>query len=213
MICCSICAERLVLLQHLARDVERQILGVDHAAQEPQIRRSELVAVFDDENALGVEPQAAPLFVEQIERGLLGHIEQRVKLHRRVDRSSARARAASASSKPVMRRKNSVCCSSVTCDFGLRPDRRRAVDLLVVEVDRELHEVRVLLDDSLTRHALAYSRSSSFRCRTISVPGCSRSPGSTVNVPASGRAPDHRLGAGCIDRVRTSTREATMKAA
>src|SRR6266478_3397328 len=44
---------------------------------------------------------------------------------------------------------------------------------------------------SLTRQTFRYSRSSSFKCSTISVPGCSRSPGSTVKLPL----PADRLGA------------------
>jgi hypothetical protein len=39
------------LLQDLARDVERQVVAVDDAAHEAQVRRQQLVGVVHDEHA------------------------------------------------------------------------------------------------------------------------------------------------------------------
>ena len=66
---------------------------------------------------------------------------------------------------------------------------------------------------SRTRHAFAYSRQSSFRCSVILVPCSARSPAATVNVPAPVERQSTASAPGCIDRVSTSTRSATMNAA
>ena len=47
--------EDLVLLQGLARDVERQVLRVDDALDEVEVLRDEIVAVVHDEDAADVE--------------------------------------------------------------------------------------------------------------------------------------------------------------
>ena len=63
-----ICVELRIVLQHLARDVERQILAVDHAADEAQIGRQQ-VGVVGDEDAADVELDLAlARRVEQVER-------------------------------------------------------------------------------------------------------------------------------------------------
>ena len=47
-----------IVLQHLAADVERQILGIDDAAQEAQIARQQVVGAVGDEDALHVQLHA-----------------------------------------------------------------------------------------------------------------------------------------------------------
>jgi hypothetical protein len=48
-----------ILLQQLARHVERQVVRVDHAAYEAQVKRQELLGVVHDEHAPHVELQPA----------------------------------------------------------------------------------------------------------------------------------------------------------
>ncbi|MFM7708799.1 MAG: hypothetical protein ACKO9D_12445, partial [Gammaproteobacteria bacterium] len=48
-----------VLLQQLARDVERQVVGVEHAAHEAQVERQELLRVVHDEHAPHIELETA----------------------------------------------------------------------------------------------------------------------------------------------------------
>jgi hypothetical protein len=60
--------EHRVFLQHLAREVERQVLRIDHAAHEAEPRRQDLRLV-GDEHAADVELHpAAAIRVEQVER-------------------------------------------------------------------------------------------------------------------------------------------------
>ena len=55
------------LLQDFARDVERQIARVDHAADKPQIRRHQLLGIVHDEDAPDVQLDAvAMIAVPQI---------------------------------------------------------------------------------------------------------------------------------------------------
>ena len=48
-----------ILLQQLARDVQRQVAGIQDALDEAQIERKELLSVIHDENALHMQLQAA----------------------------------------------------------------------------------------------------------------------------------------------------------
>jgi hypothetical protein len=77
-------AHLAVLLQRLARDVERQVAGVDHAAQEAQPRRQQLLAVRHDEHAPHVELDARAVArgVEEVLRPLARYVEQRGELCR-----------------------------------------------------------------------------------------------------------------------------------
>ena len=60
--------ELRIVLQHLAGDVERQILAVDHAADEAQIGRQD-IGVVGDEDAADIELDLAlARLVEQVER-------------------------------------------------------------------------------------------------------------------------------------------------
>src|SRR2546425_1442535 len=73
-------ADRLdvaALLQDLARDVERQVVRVDHAAHEAQVRRQQLLGVVHDEDAPHVELEAPALVpVPQVEGRARGNVEQ-----------------------------------------------------------------------------------------------------------------------------------------
>ena len=72
-----------VLLQDLARHVERQVVGVDDAADEAEVLRHQLLALVHDEDALHVQLQAPlHLGVVEIERGPGRDVEQRVGLER-----------------------------------------------------------------------------------------------------------------------------------
>ena len=69
--------DAVVLLQDLPRDVERQVVGIHHAADEAQVERQEVLRLVHDEHALHVELQAARrLAVPEIERRALRHVKQ-----------------------------------------------------------------------------------------------------------------------------------------
>ena len=58
-------------LQQLARDIQRQIGGIDHAPHKTQIRRQELVSIFHDKDALDVELDTTPrIAIPQVERSM-----------------------------------------------------------------------------------------------------------------------------------------------
>src|SRR5262249_20960501 len=60
-----------ILLQNLARDVEREIVRIDYAAHETEPARDEILALVEDEDALHVELNAAlHLGAVEIERRL-----------------------------------------------------------------------------------------------------------------------------------------------
>jgi len=70
----------LRLLEHLAADVERQVLRVHDALHEAEPLRHEFLAVVHDENAAHVELHVVLLLVlEEVEWGTLRHVEQRTK--------------------------------------------------------------------------------------------------------------------------------------
>ena len=72
-----IASTSLRLLQDLARDVERQVVRVDHAADEAQVRRQQLLGVVHDEDAPDVELDAVALLaVPQVERRARRDVEQ-----------------------------------------------------------------------------------------------------------------------------------------
>ena len=72
-----------ILLQDLARDVQRKIVGVDHAFNEAQVGRHEIAALVHDEDALHIKLQAAlHLGAVEVEGRLGGEVEQRVRLQR-----------------------------------------------------------------------------------------------------------------------------------
>ncbi len=75
-----------ILLQDLARNVERQVIGVHHTLDETQVQRQELVGLIHDEHALNVELEALGRFaMVQIERRATRHVEQRGVLQLALD--------------------------------------------------------------------------------------------------------------------------------
>ena len=71
-----------VVLQHLARDVQRQIRAVHHALHEPQPTRQQHLDVVADEDVAHVERKPALLLGhEEIHRRLLRNEEQGLELH------------------------------------------------------------------------------------------------------------------------------------
>ena len=66
-----------ILLQHLPRDVERQICGIDHAFDETKIERQELFGVVHDEYAAHVQLEAPRgLAMPQVERSARRNVQQ-----------------------------------------------------------------------------------------------------------------------------------------
>ena len=87
--------EDLVLLQALARDVERQVLAVHHALDEAQVLRDELLAVVHDEDAAHVELDVVGLLargLEEVEGRALGQVDDALELHRALDAASEEGR-------------------------------------------------------------------------------------------------------------------------
>ena len=70
------------VLQRLARDVELQVLGIDHAADEAQVARHDPFEVLGDEHALDVQLDAvAALRVVEVERARGRNEQQRLVGH------------------------------------------------------------------------------------------------------------------------------------
>ncbi|RMS43886.1 hypothetical protein ALP66_05703 [Pseudomonas amygdali pv. photiniae] len=67
-----------VLLQDFAGNVQRQVIGVDHALDEAHVQRQERLGLIHDEDALHIELQAARCFaLIQIKRSTRRHVQQR----------------------------------------------------------------------------------------------------------------------------------------
>ncbi len=67
----------LVLLQQFARDIQRQVAGIDDSLDEAQVQGQELLSVVHDEHAPYVElepPRGVAL--PQVERGLRRHVQE-----------------------------------------------------------------------------------------------------------------------------------------
>jgi SpoU rRNA methylase family enzyme len=67
--------EDLVLLERLARDVEREVLRVDDAADKVEVLGDQVLAVVHDEDAADVELDVVALLLglEQVKRRPLGN--------------------------------------------------------------------------------------------------------------------------------------------
>ena len=66
-----------VLLQQLTRDVQRQIARIDHALDESQVQRQELLRIVHDEHTPHIQLQAPRgLLLPQVERRASGDIQQ-----------------------------------------------------------------------------------------------------------------------------------------
>ena len=72
----------LVLLQHLTRDVQRQIVRVHHAANEVQVVGHQILAVVHDEHTAHVQLDVVRLLLrlEHVERRALRHEQDRAEL-------------------------------------------------------------------------------------------------------------------------------------
>jgi hypothetical protein len=80
--------EDLVLLERLARDVEREVLGVDDALDEGELLGHELLAVVHDEDAADVELDVVRLLaaaLEEVEGRALRDEDDRLELERALD--------------------------------------------------------------------------------------------------------------------------------
>ncbi len=67
-----------VFLQDLARHVQRQVIGINHALDEAHVQRQERLGLIHDEHALHIKLQAARCFtLIQIERRARRHVQQR----------------------------------------------------------------------------------------------------------------------------------------
>ena len=75
-------ADHHVVLQHFARDVERQVGGIDDALDEAQVLRQEHVEVVADEHVAHVERKAAlDLRHVKVHAGRLRQEQERLELH------------------------------------------------------------------------------------------------------------------------------------
>ena len=74
------------MLEHLTRNIQAQILRIDHAAHKAEAVRQQIGTVFHDHHAGGIELQTL-LEILRIEviRGLRRDIEQRLIRHRTLD--------------------------------------------------------------------------------------------------------------------------------
>jgi len=74
--------EDFVLLQVLPRDVQGEVLGVNHALDEVEPLGDEVLTVVHDENAADLQLDVAALLfgLEQVERGSLRHEKQGLEL-------------------------------------------------------------------------------------------------------------------------------------
>ncbi len=135
-----------ILLQDLAGHVERQVVGIDHALDEPQVRRHQLLALVHHEHALDVELDAAlHLGAVQVERRLARQVEQCVRLDRALHAHGDAAQWIG----PVVGDVLVELLVLVVGDLALGavPDRLHRVERLVAELDRVRDEVRVALHD------------------------------------------------------------------
>ncbi len=120
---------RRALLQDLARDVERQVVGVHHALHEAQVHRQELFRLVHDERALDVELEAARrVAVPQVEGRVRGDVQQRVVLVLAFDTVVAPGQRV----LEVVRDVLVELAVFLVADLGLRarPQRRGLVDRL-----------------------------------------------------------------------------------
>ena len=153
-----------ILLQDLTRDVERQVLAVDHAAHEAQPLRQDLLRVVHDEHALHEQANAALLAVRDVMRRLLGNEQEAGQFVRAFDLEvRPRERVV-----PVVARVLVELDVLVLRDLALAagPQRASLVDglplrasflvlaALDLHADRPAHIVAVLAHDGLNRPLL-----------------------------------------------------------
>ena len=151
-----------ILLQDFTRHVQRQVVGIHHAAHEAQVIREQLLALVGDEHPLHIELQPLLLDVrhQQIERRLLRQEQQRLEFADALRRNVDRLQIIGAAEVRQMRIEALVLLLG---DFGgfPQPDRLLRVEhlvgdgfgLVVVDLDlgqddRVFDEVGILLHDA-----------------------------------------------------------------
>ena len=84
----------LALLEHLTRDVERQVFRVDHALDEVEVLGDEVLAVVHDEDATHVQLDVVALLLvlEQIEGRATRHEKQSTELELALNREMLKKR-------------------------------------------------------------------------------------------------------------------------
>ena len=183
--------EHLVLLQNLARDVERKIFRVDDAADEAQVLRKQVLGIVHDEDALDVKLDAALVVgLVEIERSLGGDVEEGGVLERAFGAGvEPEERVFPVAGDGLV---ELLVVVVLELGFGALPHRAGGVDLLggagldgllllrvplalvVGEEDGKGDVVGVLLDDLLRRQPLAYCAPSSLKWMRTVVPALLR---------------------------------------
>ncbi|OPZ69401.1 MAG: hypothetical protein BWY83_01990 [bacterium ADurb.Bin478] len=133
-----------IFLQGLARDVERQIVAVEHAADETQVIGQNLLGVMVHQHTANEQLHA--LLVMTKAQGLAaaaGHKEQRVKLDRRIcGKMEPRQRIFRFDGDEL---EKLVILLFADLRFGLAPDRGYLVDLFAVDADGKRDKVGIFL--------------------------------------------------------------------
>ena len=139
-------------LQHLAADVELQILAVHQAFHEAQPARQNLVRLIGDEDALGIELQRLLAFrVEEVEGPLRGNEQQSrvidLALGLEMDRRPGFVEGMGGVAIEI------AILLGRHLGFRFGPESRLLVDMLLVgavfEMDRQRHMLGMLGDDML----------------------------------------------------------------
>ena len=134
-----------VLLEDLARHVERQIVAGDDAADEAEPGREQLLAVVHDEHAPHVELHPAPgAIVPEIEGRLRRDVEQRPRLEAALDVDGEVLERVVPVARDVLVELAILLLGDLV--LGTGPDRLHRVQRVGPQPDRIGHEVRVLLD-------------------------------------------------------------------
>ena len=137
-------ADDRVVLQGLARDVQRQVLGIDQAVEEPEVLGHQLAAVVLDEDPLHaeVQPMLRASEPEQLDVGGRA-VEDRAELDRRVGRQvEVPERLLLGVVGQVLVELGVLLLGHLA--LGLDPDRLLVVDDLAADLDRVRHEARIL---------------------------------------------------------------------
>ena len=131
-----------------ARDVERQVVAVNHSAHKAQPQRQKLLAVVLDKDPRNVQVERdCRLRVQPLDRCALGNVEYGVELDRHIhDDVLGRERLVGVAGQ--VRVKLVVLLGG---NFVARPgpQRGRVVDLFAGYLDGVRDKIRVLADDGL----------------------------------------------------------------
>ena len=188
-----------VVLQQLARHVELQVRGVDHAAQEAQPAREQRLEAVHDQHAPDVELEPDALLAEvEIEGRLRRNEEQRLVLGAAplgLEREAIERLA------PVVRDVVVELGELLVLDLrlGPRPHRLHRVEGLVLEADGVGNEVGVPLDDPLEHRGVGVVLDAAVGVDRLQVErdgGAAKEPVvvGDLEALAAGRLPAGRLG-------------------